>query len=89
MPVLGDGNVLKVANVVWCAGFRNRFDWIHLPVIGPDGYPLVERGVVTTEPGPYFIGLPLLYALSSMLVGGVGRDAAYLAVRISACCNVA
>lgn len=84
MPLLADGTAVDVANVVWCTGFRNRFDWIHLPVLGADGYPLVERGVVPTVPGMYFIGLPFLYSLSSMLVGGVGRDAAYLAERIAA-----
>lgn len=83
MPLLGDGTVVDVANVVWCTGFRNRFDWIHLPVFGADGYPLMERGVVCGAPGLYFIGLPFLYSLSSMLVGGVGRDAAYLADRIA------
>lgn len=84
MPLLDDGTVLDVANVVWCTGFRNRFDWVHLPAIGADGYPMVERGVVPSVPGLYFIGLPFLYSLSSMLVGGVGRDAAYLAERVAA-----
>lgn len=83
-PVLDDGSVLDVANVVWCTGVRNRFHWIHLPVIGEDGYPLVERGIASSAPGLYFIGLPFLYSLSSMLVGGVGRDAAFIADRIAA-----
>jgi putative flavoprotein involved in K+ transport len=82
LPCLGDGRVEDVANVVWCTGFRNRFGWIHLPVIGADGYPLMERGVVPAVPGLYFIGLPFLYSLSSMLVGGVGRDAAHIAKSI-------
>lgn len=83
MPIIVDGTVLDVTNVVWCTGFRNRFDWIHLPVTGPDGYPLHERGVSTVIPGLSFMGLPFLYSLSSMLVGGVGRDAAYLGDRIA------
>lgn len=83
MPLLSDGRVMDVANVVWCTGFRNHFGWIHLPVIGPEGYPLVERGVVPSVPGLYFIGLPFLYSLSSMLVGGVGRDAAFLANKVA------
>jgi putative flavoprotein involved in K+ transport len=45
--------------------------------------------VSTVTPGLYFIGLPFLYSLSSMLVGGVGRDAAYLADRITARARVA
>jgi putative flavoprotein involved in K+ transport len=29
-------------------------------------------------PGLYFVGLAFQYAFASMLVGGVGRDAAYV-----------
>src|SRR6185503_17324302 len=32
-PVLADGRVLEVANVIWCTGFDPGFDWIHLPVL--------------------------------------------------------
>ena len=27
-PVLADGTVLEVSNVIWCTGFRQVFDWI-------------------------------------------------------------
>jgi putative flavoprotein involved in K+ transport len=40
-----------------------------------------ERGV-TAEPGLYFVGLDFLYAFTSENVGGVGRDARYIAKRI-------
>ena len=30
-PLLEDGRVLDVANVVWCTGFRTDFSWIDLP----------------------------------------------------------
>ncbi|GAA3814054.1 MULTISPECIES: flavin-containing monooxygenase [Amycolatopsis] len=77
MPVLADGRVLDVANVVWCTGFRPDYGWIDLPVTGEDGYPEQERGV-TPVPGLYFVGLPFLHSFSSMLVGGAGRDAEYV-----------
>ena len=35
-PVLDDGRVLEVTNVIWCTGFRQKFDWIKLPVIADD-----------------------------------------------------
>ena len=35
------------------------------------------------EPGLYFVGLLFLYALSSPLVGGVGRDAEHIAEHIA------
>ena len=77
-PALDDGRVLDVANVVWCTGFRHAFEWIKLPVVGQDGWPLEQRGVVASLPGLYFTGLAFQYAFSSMLVGGAGRDAEYV-----------
>jgi putative flavoprotein involved in K+ transport len=77
-PVLEDGRVLEVANVVWCTGFRQDFSWIDLPVTGDDGWPLETRGVVPSSPGLYFAGLAFQYAFASMLVGGAARDAEYV-----------
>lgn len=57
---------------------------IRLPVLGPSGDPVHHRGVVDTEPGLYFVGLPFQYSLGSSLVGGVGPDAQYLVERIAA-----
>ena len=75
LPLLDDGRVLDVANVVWCTGFQPGFSWIDLPVFGPDGAPQHERGLVPTEPGLFFLGLHFLYSLSSTMIHGVGRDA--------------
>ena len=83
LPLLDDGRVIDVANVIWCTGFRNDFGWVHLPVVGEDGYPRQKRGVVPSAPGLYFLGLPFLHAFGSMLIGGVQRDAAYIADRIA------
>jgi putative flavoprotein involved in K+ transport len=84
LPALADGTVVDVANVVWATGFRQEFDWIDLPVFGEDGYPTEYRGVCEDAPGLFFCGLSFQYAFSSMLVGGCGRDAEYVARRIAA-----
>jgi putative flavoprotein involved in K+ transport len=84
LPVLENGQVLDVANVVWCTGFHTGFSWIDLPIFGPDGDPQHDGGVVTSEPGLYFVGLKFLYAVSSSTIHGVGRDAARIADRICA-----
>jgi putative flavoprotein involved in K+ transport len=76
LPLLEDGRVLDVANVVWCTGFHPGFSWIDLPIFGEDGEPLHRGGVVDSEPGLYFVGLHFLYAMSSSMIHGVGRDAA-------------
>jgi putative flavoprotein involved in K+ transport len=82
-PVLDSSQVLDVSNVVWCTGFRQVFDWIDVPVIGPDGWPREYRGVVEDAPGLFFCGLSFQYAFSSMVLPGVGRDGAYLAAKIA------
>jgi len=75
-PVLDDGRVLDVRNVIWCTGFRPDFSWIRLPYdLGDDGYPVQYRGVVESSPGLYFVGLPFLHSFASMFIGGAGRDA--------------
>jgi putative flavoprotein involved in K+ transport len=79
MPLLEDGRTLDVANVLWCTGFNPGFSWIDLPIFAPDGEPLHERGVVSREPGLYFVGLHFLFAFSSGMIQGVGRDAARIA----------
>ena len=83
LPMLDDGRDLEVANVIWCSGFVRDFAWIDLPVFAEDGDPVHDRGVVGSEPGLYFVGLFFLSAVSSSLVGGVGRDAEYIAKHIA------
>ena len=78
-PVLADGRVLDVANVIWCTGFQGGFSWIDLRVVDADDEPMHESGIVPKEPGLYFVGLHFLYAMSSSMIHGVGRDADYVA----------
>jgi putative flavoprotein involved in K+ transport len=78
-PVLDDGRVLDVANVIWCTGFHHGFPWIDLPIFDEYGLPRHYRGETAGQPGLYFIGLPFIYSFSSAMVHGVGRDAAHIA----------
>jgi len=81
--VLADGRVVDAANVVWCTGYDPGFSWIDLPVFDEDGQPRQDRGVVRGESGLYFVGLHFLYAMSSTMIHGVGRDADYVANAIA------
>jgi putative flavoprotein involved in K+ transport len=67
--------VLDAANVVWCTGFHPGFSWIDLPVLDETGEPRHESGLVSGEPGLYFVGLHFLHAFSSTMIHGVARDA--------------
>jgi len=83
-PVLDDGRVLEVRNVVWCTGFRPDFSWIDVPFeTGADGYPVQYRGAVASSPGLYFVGLLFLHSFASMLIAGMARDAERVARHIA------
>ncbi len=84
LPLLDDGRVLDAANVIWCTGFHPGFSWIDLPVFDEREQPVHERGIVARPPGLYFVGLHFLYALSSTMIHGVGRDADRIAGAIAA-----
>ena len=92
LPLLDYGRSLDVANVVWCTGFDAGFEWIDLPIFPPifaahasgHGEPEHEAGVVPEAPGLYFVGLHFLYAFSSTMVHGVGRDAKRIASAVAA-----
>ena len=82
-PRLADGRLLEVASVVWATGFKPDFGWIELPILGEDGYPAQHRGVVERAPGLYFLGLPFQHTFASAVIGGVGKDARYIAGHIA------
>ena len=77
-PLLDDGRVLDVTNVIWCTGLEPGFSWIDIDVHG-EIEPRHEGGIVPDVPGLYFVGLMFLYAGSSVMVHGVSRDAARIA----------
>ena len=84
LPLLEDGRVLGVANVIWCTGLRPDFSWIDIPVFDGPSQPAHERGIAASEPGLYFAGLEFLYSASSAQINGVGRDAKHVVRAIAA-----
>lgn len=81
-PLFEDGRVLEVTNIIWCTGFRGDYGWIDGLPIGDDGYPVEHLGSVAELPGLHFVGLKFQQSIGSMLIGGVGRDAADIAKRV-------
>jgi putative flavoprotein involved in K+ transport len=78
LPCVDDSS-MDVANVIWCTGYRQDFPWIDLPIFDADGRPKHVRGVVTEEPGLFFVGLVAQFSLSSDVLPGGMRDAGYVA----------
>jgi putative flavoprotein involved in K+ transport len=77
------GTEIKVKTVIWCTGFRPDFSWIDIEIQDETGWPLTERGISKRQDGLYFMGMPFQFGLASGLIGGVGRDAAYLAKKLA------
>ncbi|HKW69326.1 MAG TPA: NAD(P)-binding domain-containing protein [Candidatus Dormibacteraeota bacterium] len=83
-PQLEDGRLLAVGTVLWCTGFEHSYPWIKLPITDPDGHVIHRHGVVSSQPGLYFVGLPFQTRISSSLIDGVDGDAKYVVERIAA-----
>jgi len=82
-PQLIDGRILPAEGVIWATGFQPDYSWIKLPILDEHGYPQHSRGIVQNAVGLYFIGLPFQTGLNSSLLGGVGKDAAYIATQVA------
>lgn len=82
VPLTDDGATVRVNAVVWCTGLRPDHTFLKLPVHQPDGRLAHRRGV-TEEPGLYVVGMPHQSSITSHLVGGVGKDADYVANHVT------
>lgn len=81
-PQLEDGQCLSVNCIIWATGFKPDYDWVDLPIFDHGGYPIHSEGLVNDIPGLYFIGLPFQRGLSSVFLGGVGKDAEFITNKI-------
>ena len=76
-------HVARVENIVWATGYRADFGILKFDnLINTDGYPKQQRGI-STEEDLYFVGLPWMYTRGSATLGGVGKDAKYLADKMA------
>ena len=71
-----------IRTVVWATGYRRYYPWLRLPVLGPSGEIRQRRGC-TPVPGLYVLGQRFQHYRSSNFIGGVGRDAAFVADHIA------
>jgi putative flavoprotein involved in K+ transport len=71
-----------IGSVVWATGYRRSYPWLQLPVLGADGEIRQRRGR-TPVPGLYVLGQRFQHHRSSNFIGGVGRDAAFVADHIA------
>ena len=72
-----------IGTVIWATGYRPHYPWLRVPMLDADGQIAHRRGV-TDVPGLYVLGLRFLYRRDPNFIDGVGRDARFLAARITA-----
>jgi len=73
-----------VGSIVWATGYALDFGWIRIDAFDARGRPLHERGVSSTTPGLYFLGLAWLSRRASPFIWGVWPDAEHLAEQVAA-----
>jgi putative flavoprotein involved in K+ transport len=71
-----------IRTVVWATGHRRSYPWLRLPVLDHHGEIRQHRGR-TPMPGLYVLGQRFQHRRNSNFIGGVGRDAAFVADHIA------
>ena len=71
-----------VSTVIWTAGFRPDYGWIHADVVDEMGFPIQTDGR-SAVPGLYFMGVHFQRKGQSAVLYGVGEDAELVAAHIA------
>lgn len=64
----------QIRTVIWATGYRPDYSWLELPVTGRNGHIRHDGGVVTSAPGLYLLGMPVLRRRASTYIHGAGPD---------------
>jgi len=67
--------------VIWTAGYRPCYDWVHFPVFDDMSFPIQVNGS-SSVPGLYFMGVHFQRKSQSAVLFGVGEDAEIVARQI-------
>lgn len=81
-PLLADGKEIAVSNIIWATGYKPDFSWIDFDVTDETDWLKGERGISSAAEGLYYVGMWFQFALTSAFIGGVGRDAEFVANHI-------
>ena len=69
----------EITTVLWATGFRPDHSWLDIPVRDRTGHIRHDGGVVTSAPGLYLLGLPVLRTRASTYIHGAATDSEALA----------
>jgi putative flavoprotein involved in K+ transport len=71
-----------ITTVIWTAGYRPDYSWVHFPVFDDMGFPIQQDGR-SSVPGLYFMGVHFQRKAQSAVLYGVGEDAELVARHIA------
>jgi putative flavoprotein involved in K+ transport len=77
-PTAVDLAATGVGTVIWATGYRRMYPWLDVDAFDERG-EIEQRNGITRVPGLYVLGRNFQSRRSSHFVGGVGRDAAFIA----------
>jgi putative flavoprotein involved in K+ transport len=69
----------EITTILWATGFRADHSWLNIPVRDRTGHIRHDGGVVTSAPGLYLLGLPVLRTRASTYIHGAATDSQALA----------
>ena len=73
----------EIKTIIWAAGYRPDYSWLHVPVLDRKGMVRHDGGVVES-PGMYLLGTQFLRRRKSALIDGAGDDARELSAHVAA-----
>jgi putative flavoprotein involved in K+ transport len=71
-----------ISTVIWTAGYRPDYGWVHVPVFDDMGFPIQVDGR-SAVPGLYFMGVHFQRKARSAVLYGVAEDAEIVAGHIA------
>lgn len=71
-----------ITTIIWTAGYRPDYGWVHFPVFDDMGFPIQVDGR-SNVPGLYFMGVHFQRKAQSAVLYGVGEDAEIVATHIA------
>ena len=77
-PAAVDVAAAGVRTVIWATGYRRSYRWLDVDVLDESG-EIEQRNGITRVPGLFVLGRNFQSRRSSHFIGGVGRDAAFIA----------
>jgi putative flavoprotein involved in K+ transport len=78
-PLQLDLTTGEITTVLWATGFRPDHSWLAIPVHDRAGRIRHDGGVVTSAPGLYLLGMPVLRTRASTYIHGATTDTQALA----------